>query len=426
MPLYVWAILATSMALVFALPALSLANVMLELDRKFGMHFFDAGGGGDPLLWQHLFWIFGHPDVYIILLPAVGIVSSIVPVFTRRPIVGYVYVALATVVTFILSFGVWVHHMFATGLPQLSMSFFAAATIMFTIPGGVQVFAWVATIVLARKIVLKTPMLFVLGFLSLFVMGGVTGIMFAVIPFDRQVTDTYFIVAHFHYVLFGGAVFPIFAGFYYWLPKITGRLLNERLGKWSFWLMFTGFNVTFGLMHVVGLLGMPRRVYTYLPGLGWDVWNMLETIGSFVLTLGILLTAINWYRSSRKGEPAGNDPWGGETLEWATTSPPPAYNFERVPVVAGPHPLWEDGTGSVSADLAEGHQTLGTSVLDAEPDQVMDMPGETHAPLLLTLALTTLFFAFLFDAWIVATIAGLGAAASVVQWLWPHPHPEGN
>ncbi|MEA2460240.1 MAG: cytochrome c oxidase subunit [Actinomycetota bacterium] len=425
MPLYVWAILATSMALVFALPALSLANIMLELDRKFGMHFFDAGGGGDPLLWQHLFWIFGHPDVYIILLPAVGIVSSIVPVFTRRPMVGYAYVALATVITFVLSFGVWVHHMFATGLPQLSMSFFAAATIMFTIPGGVQVFAWVATIVMARKIVLKTPMLFILGFLSLFVMGGVTGIMFAIIPFDRQVTDTYFVVAHFHYVLFGGAVFPIFAGFYYWLPKITGRLLNERLGRWSFWLMFSGFNITFGLMHVVGLLGMPRRVYTYLPGLGWDIWNMLETVGSFVLTLGILLTAINWYRSARNGELAGDDPWGGETLEWATTSPPPAYNFERIPIVASPHPLWDESAasaGTVSAELAEGHQTLGTSVLDAEPDQVMGMPGETHAPLLLTLALTALFFAFLFDAWFVAAVAGLGVAGAIVQWLWPHPH----
>jgi cytochrome c oxidase subunit 1/cytochrome c oxidase subunit I+III len=421
MPLYVWAILATSLALVFALPALSLANIMLELERKFGMHFFDAGGGGDPLLWQHLFWIFGHPDVYIILLPAVGIISSVVPVFTRRPMVGYTYVALATVITFVLSFGVWVHHMFATGLPQLSLSFFAAATIMFTIPGGVQVFSWVATIVRARKIVLKTPMHFVLGFLSLFVMGGVTGVMFAVIPFDRQVTDTYFVVAHFHYVLFGGAVFPIFAGFYYWLPKITGRLMDETLGRWSFWLMFVGFNITFGLMHIVGLLGMPRRVYTYLPGLGWDIWNMLETVGSFVMTIGIGLTAYNWYRSSRKGEPAGDDPWGGETLEWATTSPPPAYNFARIPVVNSPHPLWEEGVPVVPEDLDHGHQTLGTSVLDAEPDQVLNMPGETHTPLVLTLILMVLFFALLFDAYALAIAAGVGIAASLVQWLWPHP-----
>jgi cytochrome c oxidase subunit 1/cytochrome c oxidase subunit I+III len=302
---------------------------------------------------------------------------------------------------------------------------------MFTIPGGVQVFAWVATIVLARKVVLKTPMLFVLGFLSLFVMGGVTGIMFAIIPFDRQVTDTYFVVAHFHYVLFGGAVFPIFAGFYYWLPKITGRLMNERLGRWSFWLMFTGFNLTFGLMHVVGLLGMPRRVYTYLPGLGWDIWNMLETVGAFVLTIGIGLTAINWYRSARKGEPAGDDPWGGETLEWATTSPPPAYNFERIPVVHSPHPLWEEPEDGrvgdmLPEDLADGHQTVGTSILDAEPDQILDMPGESHAPLLLTLSLTFVFFAFLFDAFALAGVGMLAVFASIAQWLWPHPHEEGH
>jgi cytochrome c oxidase subunit 1/cytochrome c oxidase subunit I+III len=419
-PLYVWAILATSLALVFALPPLSLANILLEFDRKFGMHFYDPAGGGDPILWQHLFWLFGHPDVYIILLPAVGIVSAVLPAFTRRPLVGYVYVALATMVTFVLSFGVWVHHMFAVGLPNLSLSFFSAATLMFTIPGGVQVFAWVATVVLARKIVLKTPMLFVLGFLSLFVMGGVTGIMFAIVPFDKQVTDTYFVVAHFHYVLFGGAVFPMFAGLYYWLPKIHGRMLSERLGKWSFWLMFLGFNLAFGPMHVLGLLGMPRRVYTYLPGLGWDIWNLLATAGSFVLAFGILLTVINWWHSVRHGELAGDDPWGGETLEWATSSPPPPYNFERIPTVSSPEPMWDGSQNPhVGAELTDGHQTIGTSVLDAEPTQVMDMPGESFAPFLVMIFLSVFFFAFLYDAWALMATAAAVALLWVGWWTWP-------
>src|SRR6266571_3875456 len=293
MPLFVWAILATSFAVVFALPSLTTANVMLELDRRFGFNFFSPAKGGDVILWQHLFWIFGHPDVYIIFLPAVGIVSSIVPVFSRRRIVGYLWLALATMATGVIGFGVWVHHMFAVGLPNLSMAFFSAASLLITIPTAVQIFAWAATIIAGRP-VFKTAFLFILGFLLVFVIGGVTGVMFAAVPFDQQITDSYFVVAHFHYVLFGGAVFPIFAAIHYWIPKMYGRMMHEGLGKLSFWLIFLGFNLTFFPMHVSGLLGMPRRVYTYHANLGWNVWNVLSSVGSFVLSLGILVVLVNF------------------------------------------------------------------------------------------------------------------------------------
>src|SRR3954447_5118240 len=283
-PLFCWGILAQSFSLVLALPALSTANIFLELERRFGFHFFDRPRGGDALLWQHLFWIFGHPDVYIIFLPAVGIVSTIVPVFARRPLVAPDLVALATLATAFLGFGVWVHHMFAVGLPQVSMTFFAAASMVIVIPSGIQIFAWLATIIRGEP-VLRTPFLFVVGFIVVFVIGGLSGVMFAVIPFDQQVTDSYFVVAHFHYVLFGGAVFPILAAIHYWLPKITGRMLDERAGVASFWTIFLGFNLTFFPMHIVGLLGMPRRVYTYPTGLGWETLNLISSLGAVVLAV---------------------------------------------------------------------------------------------------------------------------------------------
>ena len=425
MPLYVWAILATSFMLVFALPALTVANVFLELDRKFGFHFYDVAGGGDPVLWQHLFWIFGHPDVYIILLPAVGIVSAIVPVFVRRPMVGYIYVALATMSMAVISFGVWVHHMFAVGLPQLSMSFFSAASLMVVIPSGIQVFAWLATAV-AGKPVLKTPFLFIIGFIVTFVIGGLTGPMFAIIPFDQQITDSYFVVAHFHYVLFGGAVFPIFAAFHYWLPKITGRLLDERLGKMSFWLIFIGFNVAFFPMHIAGLLGQPRRTYTYQAGLGWDIHNLISTVGAFVLAAGIALVAWNYLRSLRSGAPAGDDPWDGDSLEWSTSSPPPDYNFVTIPTVVSANPVWDQPNvrGGQPPDeggheLATGHETLGTSLLDGKPEAILHMPHESPWPFLLTVALTALFFGVLANLYIVVIATGIASALAVAAWFWP-------
>jgi cytochrome c oxidase subunit I+III len=279
MPVFVWAIVVTAFMVIFALPPLNLDNAMLFLDRRFGTRFFDVHHGGDALLWQHLFWLFGHPDVYIIVLPALGIISSIVPTFSRGPIAAYSLIVLATIATGVISFGVWVHHMFATGLPELSMAFFSAASIVVTIPAGIQMFSWLITM-LTGRVVMGVPMLWACGFIVVFVIGGVTGVMFALVPFDRQVTDSYFVVAHFHYVLFGGAVMPIIAGLYYWWPKITGRMTSLRAGRWAFWLTFAGMNLTFFPMHISGLLGMPRRVYTYLPGEGWSVWNGLSTIGS--------------------------------------------------------------------------------------------------------------------------------------------------
>jgi cytochrome c oxidase subunit I len=428
MPLFCWAILATSFSIVFALPALSAANILLTLERRFGFHFFSHAKGGDPLLWQHLFWIFGHPDVYIIFLPAVGIVASIIPTFARRPMVAQTWVALATMATAFIGFGVWVHHMFAVGLPQITMTFFAAASLLITIPSGVQVFAWSAT-VLTGKPVIRTPFLFVLGFVVVFVVGGLTGVMFAAIPFDQQVTDSYFVVAHFHYVLFGGAVFPAVAAMFYWWPKITGRMYGERLGQATFWLFFVGFNLTFFPMHIVGLLGMPRRTYTYPAGLGWDAYNLAETVGGFMLAGSILLVAANLLGSLRWGAVAGNDPWGGNTLEWATTSPPPEYNFPVVPTVRSPNPNWdaadreEDRRRLERGELvlAHGHQAMATTELDADADKVLAMPSASPWPLVLTLSLAFAFAMFLVGHYVVAGFGAALVAASLAGWFSQEP-----
>jgi cytochrome c oxidase subunit 1/cytochrome c oxidase subunit I+III len=433
MPLFVWAILATSFAVIFALPSLSAANVMLELDRRFAFHFFDPSHGGDVILWQHLFWIFGHPDVYIIFLPGVGIVSAIIPVFARRSIVGYVFLALATLAIAIVGFGVWVHHMFAVGLPNLSMSFFSAASMLITIPSAVQIFAWLATLIAGRP-VLKTPLLFILGFLFIFVVGGVTGVMFAAVPFDQQITDSYFVVAHFHYVLFGGAVFPIFAAIHYWVPKMYGRMMDEGLGKLAFWLMFIGFNLTFFPMHIAGLLGMPRRIYTYHAGLGWDLWNLLSTIGNYILGLGILVVMVNFVKSVRAGAVAGPDPWGGETLEWATSSPPPSYNFLQIPTVRSAEPLWDQPElRGIDQEVHEprkvllGHETLGTSVMDADAETVLPMPHGSYVPVATALGLAAIFSGLLTGV-VAVTVMGVAVAVlGVLFWFRvreeePEPH----
>jgi cytochrome c oxidase subunit I len=423
LPLFCWAVLAQSLSIIFAMPALSAANILLSLERKFHFTFFAARKGGDPLLWQHLFWIFGHPDVYIIFLPAIGIVSAIIPTFARRPMVMHTWLAMSTMATAFIGFGVWVHHMFATGLPQITMTFFAAASLLITIPSGIQIFGWCATL-LTGKPVVRTPLLFVLGFIVTFVIGGVTGVMFAVVPFDQQVTDTYFVVAHFHYVLFGGAVFPIFAGLHYWWPKITGRMYHEVLGWISFWIFFIGFNLTFFPMHIAGLLGMPRRIYTYPSGMGWGIYNLLETIGAFTLALGILLVVVNLLSSLRWGEPAGPDPWGGETLEWVTTSPPPEYNFPVVPKVRSNSPGWDaadredDRRRLARAELvlAEGHEALATTVLDADADQILEMPPESPWPLMLAVALALGFTMLLISHFFAAAIAGGLTLAALAGW----------
>ncbi|HZT17857.1 MAG TPA: cytochrome c oxidase subunit I, partial [Dongiaceae bacterium] len=355
-PIVAWGTLTANAANLIAVPVVSLAFFLLWLDRNFGTHFYATGDGqlaGQPLLWQHLFWMWGHPWVYVIVLPAQGFVSDGLPVFCRRPLVGYTAVVLSTVATMILGFGVWVHHMFATGLPVMALSIFSASSLIITIPSAVQVFAWIATIWTGRP-VFTTAFLFFAGFIVMFVIGGVSGVMTAVVPVDWQLTDTYFVVAHLHYVLIGINLFGVLGALYYWFPKFTGRMLNETLGRLNFWLVFIGFNVAFFPMHLAGLFGMPRRIYTYPRGLGWDSLNLVETIGAFILAAGILVLLVNVARSLRRGAIAGPNPWDAPTLEWAVPSPPPPYNFVVIPSVASRHPLWE-------ARLSEG---AGQSIVE--------------------------------------------------------------
>ena len=368
-PIFVWALVVTSFMVIFAMPAVMLSSLMLALDRLVDTHLFNPAEGGDALLWQHMFWFFGHPEVYIIFIPATGIVSSILAPFTRREVFGYMALVLSLVATGFIGFGLWVHHMFATGLPQLGQSFFTAASIMIAVPSGVQIFCWLATL-WGGRLRFKTPLLYVLGFVFTFVMGGLTGVMLAAVPLDLQVHDTFFVVAHFHYVLIGGAVFPLLGGLVYWYPKMTGRMLSERLGKLSFWLVFLGFNVTFFPQHILGLEGMPRRVYTYLPETGWGDLNLLSTVGAFILGLGVLVFVINLIMSRVSGPPAGDDPWGSDTLEWSTSSPPPPYNFQFIPTVSARAALWNrrEDQPVVTGLRSDRREFLITNMMDADPD----------------------------------------------------------
>ncbi len=425
LPIFIWGTMTISVSILFAIPALTVDLIFLYFDRRLGMHFFDPGAGGQPLLWQHLFWMFGHPWVYIIVLPAMGLVSDIIPVFCRRPLVGYTYVALATVTTAIIGFGVWVHHMFAVGLPIRSMGFFGAASLVITIPSAVSVFAWLATIYYGRP-QFKTAFLYMAGFIFLFVIGGVSGVMTAAIPFDWQLTDTYFIVAHIHYVLIGINVFPVVGAIYYWFPKMTGRMMSEQLGKWSFWVMFVGFNVGFFPMHLLGLLGMPRRIYTYQAAMGWGPINLIVTLGTALFAIGILLFLINVWRSRKHGDIAGPNPWDAGTLEWATASPPPAYNFAAIPTIRTRHPLWEARLGEAGRSvihggplLVDGRETLETSPLDARARAVLRMPEDSYWPLAVALSLTALFYGLLTRVWWLAGFAALAALLCCAGWLWP-------
>ena len=431
-PILVWGTLTASVGNLLAVPAVSLAFFMLWMDRQVGTHFFDSSAGGQPMLWQHLFWMFGHPWVYAIVLPAMGIVSDGLPTFCRRPLVGYTAVALATVTTMVLGFGVWVHHMFASGLPILSLSFFGAASMAIVVPSSVAVFAWLATIWTGRP-VFTTAFLYFAGFILLFVIGGVSGFMTAAVPVDWQLTRTYFVVAHLHYVIIGINVFPVIGGVYYWFPKVTGRLMKEGLGKWSFWVMFLGFNVAFFPMHILGFLGMPRQIYTYSDGLGWGTPNLIVTIGAFVFGGGILLFFINVILSLKHGAPSPPNPWDAASLEWSTASPPPVYNFAVIPIVASRYPLWEDkmneddgashdsNRSSVAAGmlLDQGRETIGTTLLDAEPDVILRMPGDSYSPLLAALAMTAAFVGLLLHSYLVFGIAFLLTLLTSVLWLWP-------
>jgi cytochrome c oxidase subunit I len=340
MPVFVWMMVVTSVLSLFALPALTGDLVMVLVDRYFNGHFFDPAGGGTPIMWQHIFWIFGHPEVYIMALPAFGFISEIVPVFSRKPIFGYSFIVGSGVAIGFLSFGVWAHHMFAAGLTPLQDMLFSASSMAIAIPTGVKIFTWLAT-AWGGAIRFRTPMLFAFGFIAMFLIGGLSGVTLAVVPIDWQVNGSYYLVAHFHYVLFGGTAFAIFGAVYYWFPKMTGRMLSERAGKIHFWTMLIGFNVTFFPMHLLGIEGMPRRIYTYPAGLGWGGANLLATIGSVIMAISVLVFIANVLQSLRNGEQAGANPWEAWTLEWATSSPPPSYNFATIPTVTSRRPLWD-------------------------------------------------------------------------------------
>ncbi|GCE04296.1 cytochrome c oxidase subunit I [Dictyobacter aurantiacus] len=340
MPLFSWMILVMSFLLLFALPSLTVASVLLLLDRHLGSHFYQYGNGGDPLLWQHLFWSFGHPEVYILILPAFGIISEVLPVFSRKPIFGYTFIAWSGVAIGFLSFTVWAHHMFAVGLPSIAQAFFATSTTLIAIPTAVKIFNWLATI-FGGKLRFNAPMLFALGFIAMFLIGGLNGAALAVVPFDYQITDSYFVVAHIHYVLFGGTALAVFAGIYYWFPKFTGKLMDDRLGKWHFWVTFIGLNLTFFPMHIMGILGMPRRVYTYPGNLGWNDLNLMASVGALIIGIGVILFMINVIKTLKSGQPSGDDPWDAFTLEWDTTSPPKKYNFLEIPVVRSRRPFYD-------------------------------------------------------------------------------------
>ncbi|MBV8140452.1 MAG: cytochrome c oxidase subunit I [Verrucomicrobia bacterium] len=340
MPLFVWIALVTMFLVVVFLPPLSAAQIMLTLERYLGAKFFDAQAGGSAILWQHFFWIFGHPEVYILVLPAFGVLNEVVPVFSRKPIFGYPMMVAATVLIGFISAGVWAHHMFTVGLNSFGVTFFAMATLAISVPTGIKIFNWLATIY-GGKIRLELPMIFCIGFLFQFLIAGLTGIMLGVAPFDWQLNDSYFVIAHFHYVIVGGILFAVFAFIYYWYPKAFGRMLDNKLGLWHFWLFTIGFHLTFDPQHFAGFLGMPRRIYTYHPGRGWEFWNLISTIGAFIQAAGVIFLVVNMLWSARKGKIAGDDPWDAWTLEWATTSPPPDYNFETLPEVRSRRPLWD-------------------------------------------------------------------------------------
>ena len=384
LPLFTWMTLITAILLVLAFPVITVALIELYFDRSFGMNFFNVAAGANPVLWQHLFWVFGHPEVYILILPAMGIVSEILPVFSKKPLFGYATVVLAGVIIAFMGWMVWSHHMFTVGLGPVANSVFTVTTMLIAVPTGIKVFNWMGTM-WGGSISLKTPMLFSIGFVSMFVIGGISGVMHAVAASDAQQQDTYFVVAHIHYVLFGGAIFAILAGTYYWFPKLTGRMYNERMGQAHFWLMFIGQNITFFPMHFTGLNGMPRRIYTYYGGMGWDFWNIVSTAGVVILMVGFLIFIHNMARSWKKGEVAGSDPWDGRTLEWSIPSPPPEYNFAEIPQVRDRDDWWEEKRRISEPEPTAVPAVAGGS--DTEEEHDIHLPQPSYWPFFVSLGL---------------------------------------
>ncbi|MFK0276321.1 cytochrome c oxidase subunit I [Ensifer sp. NPDC090286] len=425
MPLFAWYLLIVAGMILFAFPPLIAGDILFELQRMFDWPFFDPSRGGDPLLWQHLFWIFGHPEVYIIFLPAIALMAMIVPTFSRRPIVGYSWIVLAAVGTGFLSFGLWVHHMFATGLPQISLAFFSAASEAVAIPTAVQIFVFIATM-LAGRVILSTPMLFGMGGIAIFVVGGLTGVMVAIAPFDWQAHDTYFVVAHLHYVLIGGMLFPVIAGIYYYYPLIDAKQLSDRLGRAAFWLMFAGFNIAFFPMHLTGLMGMPRRVFTYPADLGWNTLNLVSSAGAFVFAAGVAIVVVDVLRPKHRQRRGEQNPWNAGTLEWIS-EPEENWGVRSIPFVASRYPLWDQPELAEEicegrwylADAKEGRREgLITSVLDARPEQVLRVGGTSKVTILSATALGAVFVAMTFKWWIATAIAALITFCALLYWLW--------
>lgn len=435
MPVFIWMSTVVAFLLLFSLPIIAVALFMVTFDRQFGTLFFASAGGGDPILWQHLFWLFGHPEVYILILPAMGIVSEVLPVFSRKPLFGYSAVVFAGAAIAFLGFGVWAHHMFASGITPVAQAAFSLATMTIAIPTGIKIFNWLGTM-WGGRLRFTTPMLFAVGFIAMFTIGGLSGVTHAVVPSDWQQTDTYYIVAHLHYVLFGGAVFGLFAGLYYWFPKLTGKVMNPRLGKVHFWLMFIGFNLTFAPMHWLGLQGMVRRTWKYAPEFGLEPWNLVVSVGAFVIALSICVFIYNWYHSRRHGEDSGLDPWDARTIEWTIPNPTPEYNFAKTPVVTRLDHFWhmkydedDEGRAVRKPDADEIIERLEYEGLN--PTETIHLPNPSYFPMILAAGLPLIFYGIIYHttAWGKALIA-LGAVvalAAAIGWgIEPveEPHDE--
>ncbi|HUH08718.1 MAG TPA: cytochrome c oxidase subunit I [Egibacteraceae bacterium] len=424
LPIFTWMVLITSFLLLFALPVIGVGLWQLMFDVRFGSQFFNPAAGGDPILWQHMFWLFGHPEVYILILPAFGVVSEVIPTFARKPLFGYAAMVFSGIAIGFMGWGVWAHHMFAAGLGPVANSAFALSTMFIAVPTGVKIFNWLGTL-WGGHIRFTTPMLFAVGLVAMFTIGGLSGVTHSIVPHTLQQTDTYYVVAHLHYVLFGGSIFGLFAGMYYWFPKVTGRMMNDRLGKAHFWLQFVGFNLTFAPMHIVGLQGMPRRIYRYQAGMGWDFWNMVETIGSFTIALAVLIFIANLITSSRRGEVAGNDPWDARTLEWTTTSPPPVHNFDEIPDVTARDELWHrkyagPGTEPPVRVPAGGSQDHGEDAAEHHGGPGIHMPDPSYYPALAALGMPIAAYGVMTGGAAMVALLGLGGLiilAGLFGWV---------
>ena len=414
MPLFTWMTLVTSFLLITAIPVIGVALIFLGFDRLFGTVFFQPGGGGDPILWQHLFWIFGHPEVYILVLPAFGVISDIIPTFSKKPLFGYPIVVYAGILIGFIGWGVWSHHMFTVGLGPIADSFFVAATMIIAIPTGVKIFNWLATM-WGGSVKFTTAMLFCVGLIAVFTVGGLSGIMHASAPVNLQQHDSYFVVAHFHYVIVGAAMMGLWAGLYYWFPKVRGRFLDETLGKWHFWTTMIGFNLTFFPMHFAGLFGMPRRIYTYSAELNVDIYNQLSTVGAFIFGISSVIMVWNIVKSWRSGEPAPANPWGAPHLEWSIPSPPHHYNFPQIPTVRSREPLWNKG---------EREEILAATMPDPQEEPIM--PNPSYWPIVLAAAITLSWALVMTGIWWVIALGILPVILATFMWAFEPAFPEGH